>query len=344
MGSFFACIGRKFPIILYKLTKTYCKKGENMLKWQVTNKNTERICVMKKILSSLLAICLLAVSLPIFAASAAELNLFGDQDILPSEFNSSEKTHSGYTVTKGTYDGKNVKIIKASSDSASTAFNLYKLSRIEDEDKNLIPVETANYIVINYYYASSDAAPALLGNRMSWTQEKVVPENALSKSEDFAPAATVYSQGMVANKWDTLVIPVINDASYAAAQTQFNSRGRFYLHQMKLLPFERPMGKNDTLYIGKITVQSYDPNSNTVFSERTLRFYASVDDQLAGASPVSTTTVKDLKQVKVPVFKGTVPENAEFLSWRCLHDGKTYTAKATFISLGNSTLPSGVSI
>ena len=110
---------------------------------------------MKKILSSLLAICLLAVSLPIFAASATELNLFGDQDILPSEFNSSEKTHSGYTVTKGTYDGKNVKSIKASSDSSSTEFNLYKLSRIEDEDKNLIPVETANYIVINYYAADN---------------------------------------------------------------------------------------------------------------------------------------------------------------------------------------------
>ncbi len=256
-------------------------------------------------------------------AVAANLNAFGQQIFEFSELNPSSDVKA-YSASTKTFKGERVRSIIRSGDSAGTEFNLYKLSRITDKDGECIPVETANYIVVRYYYESSDESPALVGNRMSWLQEKVVPENALTKAENVGQSARVYStDGMVANKWATVTIPLITDAGYAAAQQSFNARGRFFLHQLKLYPFERDMGKNDILHISSVTVQSWDPANQNPFSERTVSYYNSAADAENGAAPIKTVTTADMKKVKVAEFEGTAPEKAEFLAWRCTHDGKT---------------------
>ena len=231
---------------------------------------------MKKSLSFLLTVCLLLASIPLaLTAGAANLNSFGQQTVEFSELNPSSDV-SAYNGSVKTFKGERVRAITRANDSVGTAFNLYKLSRINDKNGECVPIETANYIVVKYYYESSAQEPSLVGNRMSWLQEKVVPENALTATENAGQTARVYStDGMVANKWATVTIPLITDAGYAAAQQAFNARGRFFLHQLKLYPFERDMAKGETLYIKEITIQSWDPENKNALSERTVSYYDS---------------------------------------------------------------------
>ena len=303
---------------------------------------------MKKIISLLLAVFAVVVSIPaIFAASPASLNAFGQHTVEFSELNPSSDV-SAYKGAVKTFKNERVRAITKASDASGTNFNLYKLSRLTDADGECVPIEIANYIVVNYYYESSDAAPALEGKRMSWLQEKVVPENALTNSQNVGQTARVYStDGIVANKWATVTIPLINDAGYAAAKANFNSQGRFFLHQAKLYPFEADMGKNDTLYIKSVVVQSWDPANANPFSERTVRYYASSEAYANGAEPIRTVTSADMKKIKVAAFDGIVPENASFSAWKCTHDGEVlavgeyYTLRAgkdiAFIPVFNYT-------
>ena len=281
---------------------------------------------MKKSLSILVLICILLSCIPfVFSASAVNLNAFGQQTFEHSELNVSSDVKA-YSASAKSFLGEKVRAITRSGDSTGTGFNLYKLSRLTDKDGECIPLETANYVVVKYYYKSSDSAPVLVGNRMSWMQEKVVPENALTKSENVGQTARVYSaDGMVANQWATLTIPLINDSGYAQAQKSFNARGRFFLHQMKLYPFERDMGKDDILYIADITVQSWDPANENAFSERTVSYYNSAADAENGAAPQKTVATADMKKIKVAEYEGTAPDNAQFAAWRCTYDGKTVT-------------------
>ena len=278
---------------------------------------------MKKSLSFLLTVCLLLASIPLaLTAGAANLNSFGQQTVEFSELNPSSDV-SAYNGSVKTFKGERVRAITRANDSVGTAFNLYKLSRINDKNGECVPIETANYIVVKYYYESSAQEPSLVGNRMSWLQEKVVPENALTATENAGQTARVYStDGMVANKWATVTIPLITDAGYAAAQQAFNARGRFFLHQLKLYPFERDMAKGETLYIKEITIQSWDPENKNAFSERTVRYYDSYESAANGAEPLHTVASEDMKKIKVADYMGTIPANAEFMAWKCTHDGK----------------------
>ena len=282
---------------------------------------------MKKIISLLLAVFAVVVSVPaIFAATPASLNAFGQQTIEFSELNPSSDV-SAYKGAVKQFKNERVRAITKVSDASGTNFNLYKLSRITDENGECVPIETAKYIVVNYYYESKDESPALAGKRMAWLQEKVVPENALTDARNVGQSARVYStDGIVANKWATVTIPVINDAGYAQALVNFNTQGRFFLHQAKLYPFEVDMGKNDTLYIKSVVIQSWDPADANAFSERTVRYYASSEAYAAGAEPIRTVTSADMKKLKVAAFEGTVPENATFVGWRSTHDGEMVAA------------------
>ncbi len=75
-----------------------------------------------------------------------------------------------------------MRVIKRNgADETSTGFNMYNRSCVKDENGEFIPLETANYIVIDYYYYSPDEEPALLGNRMVWVQGRIVPGDNISK-------------------------------------------------------------------------------------------------------------------------------------------------------------------
>ena len=278
---------------------------------------------MKKILTLLLAIFAVMTSIPaIFVAADVSLNAFGQHTVEFSELNPSSDV-SVYKGTTKTFKNERVRAITKATDGVGTAFNLYKLSRLTDENNECVPIEIANYIVVNYYYESNDESPALAGKRMAWLQEKVVPENSLTNAESVGQNARVYStDGIVANKWATVTIPLTSDAGYLAAQTAFNARGRFFLHQAKLYPFEADMGKNDTLYIKSIVVQSWDPANENAFSERKVNYYSSAEAFAAGEAPIRTTTASDMKKVKVINFEGTVPQNATFSAWKSTHAGE----------------------
>lgn len=300
---------------------------------------------MKKLLAAMLASCMLVSCASVIAAAestdgakasavsnneektdeALPKNMFGQNIIPPKNIDSFEGGYMGYVSKSGVYDDRDVRIIKRTgADNTQTGFNYYKWGPLFDGDGNYIPLSTANYIVIDYYYYSPDAEPALLGNKVKWIQGRITPETSISSITEFAWGTNLFSEnGMVANKWDKLVIPLEGNPAIDTLKSRY-SECEYYLHQMKMFPLERDMGKEDVLYFGNITVQSWNPNGESGISDRTVRFFNNAEDEQNTEKAILTITKKDVEYITLPEFTGTAPENTEFNKWRCTFDGKEY--------------------
>ena len=283
---------------------------------------------MKRFLSLLLAAVMVVLCIPaIFAADVEKArNVYAQQTVSIMTLGAFEEDHTGYVGSTESFDGKNVKVLRRDgNDKTATKFNYFHYSTpLPDVNGNPIPLSTANYIIIEYYYQSPDAQPALLDNKMGWIQGRVVPEKNTSDVTSFEWGKQIVSRnGMVANKWDKLVLPV-NDY-VATTKATMTKRSDYYLHQMKLFPLLKgDMGKNDVLYIGDITIQSWDPDEDSGITERTASFYATEADFENGAAPLYTVKVKDLDTLTIPDYSVPAPEFHKFNSWTSLKTEKNY--------------------
>lgn len=281
---------------------------------------------MKKTLALLLAVLMTVLILPtsVFADSAGK-NKFGCQTIEISTLGAFEESHKGYLSEIIKFDGKNVRSIwRDGSDDTANQFNLYFWSSpVPDINDKPIPLSTANYIVIDYYYKSPDASPALAGNKMRWIQGRVTSAENISAVMGFEWSIPIISRnGMVANKWDKLVLPV--DECVGNQKAKALAKGEQYLHQMKLFPLQGDMGKNDILYIGDITVQSWDPADESGIAERNILFYTNETHAGNPEKAFNTIKAKDITTITIPEFTATAPANCEFKIWRNLFDGNLY--------------------
>ncbi len=162
---------------------------------------------MKKIFFALLVLCTIATSGFAIKAAASELNALSHQVVPCTNIYGFEESYDGYETSIDLFDGKMVRVINRNgADETKNGFNMYNWNRIKDENGQFIPLETANYIVIDYYYHSPDEQPALVGNCMGWVQGRIVPSSNVSKIVGFSWSEKMMSTGMVANKWDKLVI------------------------------------------------------------------------------------------------------------------------------------------
>ena len=280
---------------------------------------------MKKFISLFLTLCMIVCVCPaVFAAQYDGLKNVGMQVIPCTLIDGFEESYEGYETSIDYFEGKQVRIIKRTgADKTSHRFNMYRWAPLKDKDGNFIPLETANYIVIDYYYHSPDEEPALEGNRMGWVQGFVVPETDVADRQSFGWGNEMKSTEMTANKWDKLVISIADNESAAKTKEKFRKKGPYFLHQIKLFPLERDMGKDDVLYIGDITIQSFDPNGKSGFENRTFRFYNSEDDKEKKTAAHEKKAL-DLEYIKIPEFSGKAPENSVFTGWLNLYDGKKY--------------------
>ena len=273
---------------------------------------------MKKPLALLLTVLTVVLSIPFpsFAAEEIVFNAYGCQTVSIKTLGAFEESHKGYVSTIEKFDGRYVRSIKRDgSDDTDTEFNLYHWSTpLPDVNGEPIPLSTTNYIIIDYYYHSPDEAPQLLNNKMRWIQGRVVKATNTSSVTglSWSDAATSRN-GMVANKWDQLVLPF--DSDLASAKKSLLRYGDYYLHQLKLFPLQKDMGKNDILYIGDITIQSWDPAGESGITERTVSFYNTENDYRAGNAPVYTIKAKDLESFTIPEYTFTAPENTSFKRW-----------------------------
>lgn len=294
---------------------------------------------MKKLLAAILSLCMLISCLPVIFAedSAARQNAFAQQVILIGDIKAFEESYQGYATDMDVYDGRDVRSISRTGlDNTSIGFNLYKWEPLVDKDGKHIPVATANYIIIDYYYYSPDAEPALEGNRMQWIQGRIVPEDNLSDIIEFGWSSGTFSRnGMVANKWDQLIIPL--GEKVQSIKDRYNDK-TYYLHQMKLFPLEKDMGKEDVLYISDITIQSWDPEGESGISDRKVRFYNHENDVQDPEKAINVIESRDIEFITIPEFSGTAPDNAEFVSWECTFDGKAYYPGDEFQMLAGSDL------
>ncbi len=101
--------------------------------------------------------------------------------------------------------------------------------------------------------------------------------------------------------------------------TKYRKSGTHYPHQFKFYPLERDMGKEDILYIGDVTFQSFDPREKAPDTERTLTFKTS-----DGTSTVSQIKARDLEYITIPGYEGSLPENSRLAGWQNSHDGRIY--------------------
>ena len=289
---------------------------------------------MKKITAILLALCMIALCFPaVFAAGEENVrNTFACQTLPFLTLGAFEEDHTGYVDAAEIFDGKNVMVLKRDlSEKTATDFNYYHWSKpLPDENGNPIPLSTANYIVIEYYYASPDESPALVGNKMGWIQGRVCNAENTAEVKSFDWGTEILSRnGMVANKWDKLVLPV--DEYVKSTKDKLVSGGNeYYLHQLKLFPLQKDMGKNDVLYFSTITVQSWDPAKDSGVSERNVSFYATSEAYKNGENAINTIKVKDLDTVTVPEYSVTPPEHHKFRHWQSVKTGKTYFPGATY--------------
>ncbi len=288
---------------------------------------------MKKFLSVLLTLCMLTMAFP-FSAIAAEaptFNAYGCQTVSIRTLGAFEESHKGYVSTIEKYDGRFVRSIKRDgSDDTSTKFNLYHWSSpLPDVNGDPIPLSTTNYIIIDYYYHSPDAEPALVGNKMSWMQGRVASMANHSSFVEFNwKDVTVSRNGMIANKWDKLVLPFGTDLETSKNLLLRNKD--YYLHQLKLYPLEKDMGKNDVLYIGDITIQSWDPAGESGIAERNVNFYASKKAFNNGDAPVFTMKAKDLDTITLPEYTFAKPENTKFKTWKNADNGDLFKSGDTY--------------
>ncbi len=286
---------------------------------------------MKKILALILALCTVIACMPALSATAAPMNVFAQQTVSIKTLGAFEESYKGYLTSLGTLDGKDARLIyRDGTDETATKFNLYHWSTpLPDVGEKPIALSTANYIIINYYYKSPDAEPALVGNKMRWIQGRVVPEDNISNITEFGWGTNLNSRnGMVANKWDQLVIPMVEQAGTLMAN--MTKSKEFYLHQMKLFPLERDMGKEDILYIGDIIFQSWDPDQPSGITERNIAFFANPDDEKYPEKAVNVMKAKDVESIVIPEFTSKAPENREFVAWKNTTDGKDYYPGETY--------------
>ena len=275
--------------------------------------------IVKKIIVALAALMIFATLATASAKEAENLNIFGHNTVPCTNIYGFEEKYDGYETGIDYFDGKLVRVINRNgSDETATGFNMYSWELIKDSLGNFVPVETANYIVVDYYYHSPDETPALVGNRMGWVQGKVVPRDNLSKKLAFAWNTKVMSTPMVANKWDKLVISLKDDKTAFATLEKYRKKGAHFLHQFKFYPLERDMGKNDVLYIGDVTFQSWDPREKMPDAERKLTFLT------CGKDESFVILAKDLEYVTLPEYKGELPQNARLSGWENSYDGRIY--------------------
>ncbi len=280
----------------------------------------------------MLAVCMAVLCAPAVFAANEEVarDVFAQQTVSIMTLRAFEEDHSGYIGSTELFDGKTVRSLKRDGrDNTATNFNYYHWSTLPDVNGNPIPLSTANYIIIEYYYSSPDAEPALVGNKMGWIQGRVCAAKNTTDVNDFSWRTRIESRnGMVANKWDKLVLPVNDHVGTTKATT--TKRSEYYFHQMKLFPLKGDMGKNDILYIGDITIQSWDPDADSGISERNVDFYASTDAYERGEKPFKTLKVKDLETVTMPEFSAAVPENHKFKGWQSVKTEKDYRPGDTY--------------
>ena len=282
---------------------------------------------MKKILSVLLAICLGVSCLPaVFAAdeAVAPLDTFGEQKVPASNISAFENGYAGYAKSMDVFEGRTSHVLKRTgTDATENGFCYYRWGTLLDEIGEPIPLSGAKYIVVDYYYQSSDAEPALNGHQMTWTQVNICGDKDITSGVSFG-VSVKSRNGMVANKWDQLVFPLGEASAEKRAKLTDDI---YYLRQMKLYPLlgEANMGKTDVLYISDISVQSWDPAVGNIILDRKASFLASDADSAA----LTVVNTKDLEYYTIPDFAGTAPENMEFLTWHCTFDNKTYKPGAS---------------
>ena len=287
---------------------------------------------MKKIASFLILAAMILSCIPFaFSANAAYIpEKVGKNVLSHAELSAFENSYDGYKTQLTTYEDKLVReISRTGSDKTSIEFCLYRWGAMQDIDGNNVPLDTANYIAIEYYYDSPDSKPALEGTRMYWMQGRVIPEENMSDIVEFGWGHKIYSTEIIANEWDTLIFPLCENSNFVTQRKHLTTLGKHYLHQIKLFPLEKDMGKDDTLYIGSITIQSWDPREGDAPSaERKVAFYGSESDMAQEKEPVTTITAKDLDFITIPEFSGNLPENRQFVCWINAYDGREYKAGA----------------
>ena len=286
---------------------------------------------MKKILSAVLCAATLVAS-AILPASAETIlqGRVGKNVLSITKVRAFEGTPTGYESSLSTFDGRNVRTFaRTGSEETSVAFNLYSWDIIYDVNNNMIPFDTANYVLIDYYYKSGDAEPALNGAVMKWTQGAMVPSNDLADKTSISWSPVASRNTIVANKWDTIVIPLCENNAYAAVQKQF-SKKECYLHQYKMMPITQDMGLNDILYVSDVTFQSWDPDNAQALAQRTLRFHTDAD--VSDRNVFSSLTAKDLETVTLPAFDNAkLPENSAFSAWKDVTTEIEYRAGDTYV-------------
>jgi len=285
-----------------------------------------------KLIAVMLAVCTLLCCIPTAYAEDAPQKVFGKQIVVPKNIMAFENDYKGYLTTITDIDGRTARLIsRTGSDDTAFNFCMYRWGMFEDGEGNYVPLSTAKYLVIDYLYQSPDAKPALEGNRVKWIQGRIVAADNTSKIIEFGWNNALYSEkGMVANKWDKLVVPLAADEALAEMIEQSYSSKEYYLHQIKLFPLERDMGKEDKLYFGDISIQSWHPEKDPGFVERTVSYYASNKDAAAGSNAIGTAKHKDMASFTVPKYMGTLPANSEFRCWINTLDGKEYYPDDTF--------------
>ncbi len=283
---------------------------------------------MKKFASLILCITCLLTGMT-FAASSADR--IGSYEMSIDRLHGFEESTLGYTSSITELDGRVVReILRTGEDETSHKFNLYLWDLLTDNKDQYIPLDMCEYIFVDYYYSSPDAAPALEGKRMYWIQGRLAPEGALGNVLEFAWGTKLYSDGITANRWSTLTIPVLADPTITTLVSRLEDT-RHYLHQMKLFPLESDMGKNDALYISDIRFMSYHPDNIDALSERTLGFYAEAGAQ----SPYYTMRAKDADTVVLPSPDiSKLPENTTFHYWQDQSGAKYLPGEEYSVFLG----------
>lgn len=298
--------------------------------------------VSSRLFAVMLAICLVLQAFPaVFAESKNDnLNAFAKQTLPTKNISAFEDDYRGYETQLETFDGHEVRYIgRTGSDDTSINFCMYRWGMFADGNGDYVPLHTAKYIVMDYYYESPDASPALEGARMRWVQGRIVPEENLSQIIEFGWGNHAFSENTItANKWSKLIIPLAANPSIEALIRNKYSDGLYYLHQMKFYPLERNMGKNDALYLGEISIQSWHPDDDSVFGERTAYFFE--NETHAGSIEKAIATIKctDLESFILPGFNGTLPVGAEFSHWICTFDGEKYNAGDSFEMLAGEDI------
>ncbi len=282
---------------------------------------------MKKILLFLLSLCLCA---PAFVAVSADeeqteypMDTFGEQLVPVDNISAFEGGFTGYAKSKDVFEGRSAHVLKRTAENETeTGFCYYRWGSLLDENGELIPLSSAKYVVVDYYYSSPDAQPALNGSIMKWTQVNICGEKSITDGVSFG--VTVSSRNsIVANKWDRLVFPLGEASAEKRAKLTDDI---YYLRQIKLYPLASgvDMGQNDVLYVSNVKIQSWDPDVGNIVYDRKIDFFVTEEDAASPEKAVSSMTVKDLEYYTLPEFEGSAPENMEFLSWKSTFDGKTY--------------------